>query len=390
MEKIYVKPSKRYGRLWIYKNEIVSDVSELSPGTLVRVYELKTNKIIGTGYINPESTISVRLLSFKEETIDNEFFKLRILQSKRYREEFLGFGETYRVIFSESDFLPGLIVDKYNKCLVIQILTAGMEKFKEIIIKILDEVFCPEIIILKNDSPSRLKEGLPIEKQIIKGELKKLPMITEDNVNFLFDPLHGQKTGFFLDQRENRIFLKKLITSGTGLDLFCYVGAWSIHIAQNGAMVIGVDNSQNAIDLAKENAKINNVTEKCKFVKADVFDYLKWEIKKNKKYDFIVVDPPAFVKSRAEKTDAIEGYINLNTLALKLLKKDGVIATSSCSHHISEYEFYEIIKEAFLKNKKSGKIIYKGTQSKDHPILLSMPETAYLKCFIIKVPYCLT
>jgi len=383
MEQIFVKPLKRQGSLWIYRNEIVSDISKLSPGTTVKVYESKSNRIIGTGYINPGSTISVRLLSFKEEIIDEEFFRIRILQSRQYRENFLGLKESYRLIFSESDFLPGLIVDKYGECLVIQILTAGMETFKETIIKILDEIFSPELIILKNDSQTRLKEGLKLEKHVIKGQLKELPAITEDDVKFSFDPLHGQKTGFFLDQRENRVFLKKLITSGQGLDLFCYVGAWSIHLARKGAMVTGIDSSQSAIDLAKENAKINNLAEKCKFIKADVFDYLKWEIKKNKKYDFIVVDPPAFVKSKAEKRDAVEGYLNLNTLAVKLLKKDGILATSSCSQQISEYEFYEIVKEAFLKNRKTGKLIYKGTQSKDHPILLSMPETAYLKCFII-------
>lgn len=385
MEKIFVKPLKRYGNLWIYKNEIVSDISMFSAGNVVKVYESKTNKFIGTGYVNPKSTIAVRLLSFRDETIDESFLRFKIVKSRQYREEFLGLKETYRVIFSESDFLPGLIVDKYNSCLVIQILTAGMEQFKDLIIKILDEIFCPEIIILKNDSQSRLKEGLTIEKHIIKGELKQFPLIIEEDVKFLFDPLHGQKTGFFLDQRENRIFLKKLITSGQALDLFCYIGTWSIHMAKNGAIVTGIDSSQNAIELARENAKLNNVAEKCKFVKADVFDYLKWEIKKNKKYDFIVVDPPAFVKSKAEKKDAIEGYLNLNSLAIKLLKKDGILATSSCSQHISEYEFSEIVKEAFLRNRKTGKIVYKGVQSKDHPILLTMPETAYLKCLIVKL-----
>jgi len=385
MEKIFIKPLKRYGSLWIYKNEIVSDISNLYSGTLVKVYESKNNKFIGIGYINPKSTISIRLLSFKEITIDEQFFRSRIIQCKQYREEFLGLKENYRLIFSESDFLPGLIVDKYDKCLVIQILTAGMENFKEMIINILDDIFNPEIIIIRNDSQARLKEGLQLEKNIVKGNMKKLPLIIEDDVKFTFDPLNGQKTGFFLDQRENRIFLKNLVTKGEGLDLFCYVGAWSIHMAKKGINITGIDSSQSAIDLAKENAKINNVTDKSQFIKADVFDYLKWEIKKNKKYDVIVVDPPAFVKSKNEKMDALEGYLNLNTLAIKLLKKEGIIATSSCSQHVSDYDFYEIIKEAFLRYKKTGKIIYKGTQSKDHPILLSMPETYYLKCLIIKL-----
>jgi len=385
MEKIFIKPLKKYGSLWIYKNEIVSDISNLYAGILVKVYESKSNKFIGVGYINPKSTISIRLLSFKELTIDEHFFRSRIIHCKQYREEFLGLKENYRLIFSESDFLPGLIVDKYNKCLVIQILTAGMENFKEMIIKILDDIFKPEIIILRNDSHSRLKEGLKLEKTIVKGALNEFHLIIEDDIKFLFNPLHGQKTGFFLDQRENRIFLKNLVTKGEGLDLFCYVGSWSLHMAKKGIKITGIDSSQNAIDLAKENARINNLIDKSQFIKTDVFDYLKWEIKKNKKYDVVVVDPPAFVKSKNEKKDALEGYLNLNTLAIKLLKKEGIIATSSCSQHVSDYDFYEVIKEAFLKNKKTGKLIYKGTQSKDHPILLSMPETFYLKCLIIKL-----
>lgn len=195
-----LNPQKKYGTLWIYKNEILSDISKFSAGTIVKVYESKTNKIIGTGYVNPKSTISVRLLSFKDETVDEIFFKKKNPPvQKKYREEFLGLKENYRLIFSESDFLPGLIVDKYDRCIVIQITTAGMEQFKDLIIKILDEILCPELIILKNDSPSRLKEGLKIEKQVIKGQLDELPVIVEDDVKFIFDPINGQKKqGFSL------------------------------------------------------------------------------------------------------------------------------------------------------------------------------------------------
>lgn len=385
MEKIFVKPFKRHGILWIYKNEIISDIENIVAGSIVKVYEIKTNRLVGTGYINQQSIISIRLLSFQDENIDENFIKKRIRKSLKYREEFLGLKDNYRLIFSESDFLPGLIVDRYNKCLVIQIATAGMEKLKDSIIKILDETCNPEVIILKNDSPARIKEGLKLEKKIIKGTLDELPVIDEDEVKFIFDPIEGQKTGFFLDQRDNRLFLKSLINSGEGLDLFSYVGAWSIHLAKKGANVIGIDISEKAIELSRENAKLNNLSEKCKFIKADVFDFLKWEIKKGKNYDFIIVDPPAFVKSRVERKDAIKGYLSLNTIALRLLKKNGILATSSCSQHISDAEFSDIIKEALITNKKTGILIHKGTQSKDHPILLSMPETAYLKCLILQV-----
>jgi len=385
MEKIFIKPLKRHGSLWIYQNEILSDIAHINAGSLVKVFEDKTNKIIGTGYINPQSVIAVRLFSFGDEQINKNFLRERIQKSYKYREDFLGLKESYRLIFSESDFLPGLIVDKYGKCLVIQILTAGMERLKDLIIEILDELLAPEIIILKNDSQARIKEGLKIEKKVIKGSFDKLLLTVENNSYFYFDPLHGQKTGFFLDQRENRLYLKSLINSGKGLDLFCYVGAWSIHLAKRGANVKGIDSSDKAIEIAQQNAMLNNVQDRCKFIKSDVFDYLRWEAKKGKKYNFIVVDPPAFVKSRQEKKDAIEGYVNLNRMALKLLRKNGILATSSCSQHISEAEFTEIIKESFKASNRTGILLYKGTQSKDHPIILTMPETAYLKCLILRV-----
>lgn len=385
MEKIFVKPLKRHKSLWIYKNEIQSNIENLDVGSLIKVYEIKTNKFIGIGYINPNSVISIRLLSFKDEKIDEVFFRKRIQEALKYREEFLGLKDSYRLIFSESDFLPGLIVDKYDKCLVIQILTAGMDRFKHLILEILDKLLSPEIIILRNDSSARVKEGLKAEKLVIKGTFDQVVKTMEGDASFYFDPLHGQKTGFFLDQRENRLFLKNLINSGEGLDLFCYVGAWSIHLARRGAHIKGIDTSEKAIEIANQNAMLNCVQEKCQFIKADAFDFLKWEAKKSKNYDFVVVDPPAFVKSKGEKRDAIEGYLNLNRIAVKLLKKNGLLTTSSCSQHISEIEFLEIIKEALKASNKTGILIHKGTQSKDHPILLNMPETAYLKCLILKV-----
>lgn len=385
MEKIFVKPLKRKYSLWIYRNEILSNISDIEPGSLGKIFEEKTNKFIGIGYINSNSVISVRLLSLEDEKINREFFIKRIKECLKYREEFLCLKESYRLIFSESDFLPGLIVDKYDKCLVIQILTAGMETLKNIVINVLDELLCPETIILRNDTQARIKEGLKIEKAVIKGKADKLFITKEDDSHFYFDPLHGQKTGFFLDQRENRLTLKSLINSGEGLDLFCYLGAWSIHLAKKGAVVRGIDISERAVEIAKENSKINGVDELAKFIKADVFDFLKWEAKKGKKYDFIVVDPPAFVKSKGEKRDAVDGYLSLNKIALKLLKNNGILATSSCSQLISENEFEDIIKEALKASRRTGIMLYKGTQSKDHPILLTMPETAYLKCLILRV-----
>lgn len=208
MEKIFVKPLKRHGSLWIYQNEILSDITHINAGSLVKVFEEKTNKIIGTGYINPQSVIAVRLLSFGDEQINKNFLRERIQKSHKYREDFLGLKESYRLIFSESDFLPGLIVDKYGKCLVIQILTAGMERLKDLIVEILDKLLVPEVIILRNDAQPRVKEGLKVEKMVIKGCVDNLIMTKEDDLKFYFDPLHGQKTGFFLTSEKIDSILK--------------------------------------------------------------------------------------------------------------------------------------------------------------------------------------
>lgn len=208
MEKIFVKPLKRHGSLWIYQNEILSDITHINAGSLVKVFEEKTNKIIGTGYINPQSVIAVRLLSFGDEQINKNFLRERIQKSHKYRRLFGFKEESYRLIFSESDFLPGLIVDKYGKCLVIQILTAGMERLKDLIVEILDKLLVPEVIILRNDAQPRVKEGLKVEKMVIKGCVDNLIMTKEDDLKFYFDPLHGQKTGFFLTSEKIDSILK--------------------------------------------------------------------------------------------------------------------------------------------------------------------------------------
>lgn len=298
MNMIYGFISPTSGRIQIFDKE-------LNKKTLPEI-----KRIIGVvpqdNNLDPDLSVIENLLVYAR------YFDIKRKEALKRAEELLNFVDLYKWKQTNIRKLSGGMKRK---------LTAGMENFKEMIIKILDTIFSPEIIILRNDSHSRLKEGLKLEKTIVKGDLNEFPLIIEDDIKFLFDPLHGQKTGFFLDQRENRIFLKNLITKGEGLDLFCYVGSWSLHMAKKGIKITGIDSSQNAIDLAKENAKINNLIDKSQFIKADVFDYLKWEIKKDKKYDLIVVDPPAFVKSKNEKKDALEGYLNLNTLAIKLLKK---------------------------------------------------------------------
>jgi 23S rRNA (cytosine1962-C5)-methyltransferase len=386
MEKILLRRTSRIlaGHSWIFSNELASSPKNHEPGSLVEVYDIREN-FIGIGYINPNSLISIRLLTRKQEQINPDFFRKRILDAIAYRKK-IGINEdAFRVIYSESDFLPGLIVDKFSECLVMQFLTFGMEKLKDIIIPLFDEIFKPAVIVLKNDSHSRVLEGLPLSKEIIKGTLDKLPVINEAGISIEVNPLSGQKTGFFLDQRENRIALKEIINGGKGLDLFCYTGAWGLQIANKGAAVTFVDESENAISQARLNAKQNNIEQNCNFIKADAFDFLRNEINANNSYDFIILDPPAFVKNRLKIKEALKGYKEINTLAMKLLKDGGILATSSCSYHISKEIFIEILRYASKDAGKQFKLLEFRSQAKDHPILLSVPETEYLKCAFLSL-----
>lgn len=385
MDRVILKRTSRLlkGHLWIFSNELSVSPKRFEPGSIVKVYDSRES-FLGIGYINPNSLISIRLLTKKEEPIDADFFRKKIIDAIDYRKKFLGFKDSFRVIYSEGDFLPGLIVDKYSDCLVIQILTLGIEKFQDILINILDDVFSPATIVLRNDSPVRILEGLPLFKKIIKGSLETFPVIQEIDVSFEVDPLKGQKTGFFLDQRENRIALRNYIKGGIGLDLFCYTGAWGIHLAKSGAFVKCVDESESALSMAERNIKINNLVGSCELIKEDVFGFLKKEREKENLYDFIVLDPPAFVKSKTRIKEALRGYKEINTLAMGLVKKGGIIATSSCSYHIDKEMFLEMLVDAARDSKRNARIIEYRTQGKDHPILLPVRETEYLKCIFLE------
>lgn len=386
MDKVLLKRTSRLskGHLWIFSNELSVSPKRFEPGSIVKVYDNK-GSFLGIGYINPNSLIAVRLLTKKEEPINADFFRKMIINAIDYRKRFLTFKDAFRVVYSEGDFLPGLIVDKYSDCLVLQILTLGMERFKDILIDILDEIFSPSNIVLRNDSPSRMLEGLPLFKKIIKGSLETLPVIKEMDIAFEVDPIKGQKTGFFLDQRENRIAFRNYINGGFGLDLFCYTGAWAIHLAKNGAFVKCVDDSETSLLMAERNFRLNSLDGSYELIKADVFEYLKKEVERGNLYDFIVLDPPAFVKSKARIKEALKGYKEINTMAMRLIKRGGIIATSSCSYHIDREMFIGMLINAGRDAKRELRIIEYRTQGKDHPILLPVRETEYLKCVFLEV-----
>jgi 23S rRNA (cytosine1962-C5)-methyltransferase len=386
MEKIILRRTSRVlkGHLWIFSNELLVSPKRFSPGSIVKVYDSK-DSFLGIGYINPNSLICIRLLTRKDESIDSDFFYRRIVAAIRYREKYLPSIEAIRVIFSESDFLPGLIVDRYADCLVVQILTLGMEQFKDKILEILDNIFSPSTIVLRNDSPIRMLEGLPLYKKIVKGYSEPLPVIKEFDLFFEIDPLKGQKTGFFLDQRDNRIALRNYIKGGTGLDLFCYSGSWALHLAKEGSFVKCVDDSELALSMAERNFKLNKLISSCELIKQDVFDFLRQELESKKLYDFIVLDPPAFVKSKGRVKEALRGYREINSLVMRLIRNGGIMATSSCSYHIDRAMFIEMLIDAAKDAGRTVKVLEYRTQGKDHPILLSVPETEYLKCFFLEV-----
>lgn len=386
MEKIILRRISRIlsGHLWIFSNELLSSPKNYQPGSIVQVYDNK-NIFLGIGYINPHSLIAIRLLTRKKENINHDFFRRYITNAINYRKRFLPDTNSFRVVYSEGDFLPGLIVDKYGDCVVIQFLTLGMEMMKDIVINVLDEILSPSVIVLRNDSQSRILEGLPLEKKVIKGSLYSNPLISEGDIIIEVDPILGQKTGFFLDQRENRLALKNYIKGGKGLDLFCYSGAWGLQLAKNGAFVTCVDESETAILSAKRNFLLNKLEHRCNFIKDDVFSFLKKEVESGALYDFVVLDPPAFVKSRAKIKEALRGYREINTMAMKIIKKGGILATSSCSYHVEKAIFLDILRDSARDAKRTPRILDYRAQGKDHPILLSMPETEYLKCAFLEL-----
>src|SRR5271169_6132984 len=279
MEKIFLKRTSRIlsGHLWIFSNELSSSPRSHEPGSLVEVYD-NQEAFLGIGYINPNSLIAVRLLTRQREEINADFFRTRIADALHYRKRVLPESVSCRLVYSEGDFLPGLIVDRYAGCLVVQILTAGMDRHRDLLLGLLDEMLSPDMIVMKNDNHNRTLEGLALEKVMVKGPPGAFVSIIEETIHSEVEPLSGQKTGFFLDQRENRIAFSRLVRGGRGLDLFCYSGAWGLHLAKKGAHVTFVDSSETAIKQTKRNAELNGLTDECAFMKADVFNFLKREV----------------------------------------------------------------------------------------------------------------
>ncbi len=382
MQKVHLKRTKRLlaGHLWVFSNELYENPKKYVPGSIVGVFDMK-GVFMGTGYINPNSLISIRILSKEKVTVDRAFIKDRIRSALEVRKRLFETQDALRLIYSEGDYLPGLIADRYGGCVVLQFLTLGMETLKDTVVGLIDEMLNPEVIIIRNDGRSRILEGLTLYKETVKGTLHSPPVINENGVLFEVDPYEGQKTGFFLDQKENRGAFRELVKKGRGLDLFCHTGAWSLQLASSGADVIGVDESARAIKQAERNAELNGLQSKVRFVWDEVFSFLRKELEAGeRRYDFIVLDPPAFVKSASKIKEAVRAYRELNEICMRLIKPGGFLATSSCSYHLGREMFLDMLRESGKGAKRSLRLLALRSQDKDHPVLLSMPETEYLKC----------
>jgi 23S rRNA (cytosine1962-C5)-methyltransferase len=366
----------------VFSNELDRSPVEFTPGEIVDVLD-NSGRFLGRGYINQHSLIAVRLLTRTQEEINVDFFRIRIASARSLRTR-LGFGDSYRAVFSEGDYLPGLIVDKFADTLVVQSSTAGIDRMLIEILTALREEYAPEVIILRNDTASRELEGLARETRVAHGAISGPVSFEESGIKYRVDVLEGQKTGFFFDQRENRLALKEQVKGGRVLDCFCYVGAWALSAARFGATeVIGLDSSEAAIAFATENASLNGLS--VTFKKADVFDELRVLEKQRERFGCIVLDPPAFVKSRAKIREGLKGYKEINLRAMKLLEPGGALITCSCSHHVDQELFREMLIDAAYSAGRQARLLEMRSQARDHPALLAARETQYLKCAILVV-----
>jgi len=367
---------------WVFANEVSKIEGKAPQGSIAKVLSYD-GKFIGQGYINHASKIIVRLLSYDEREIDEDFFRNRIINAKKMREN-LGYFDNYRAVFGESDLLPGLIVDKYGDCLSVQFLTLGMDVRKEMITNLLVEIFRPKCIFERSDVSVRTKEGLPLKKGILYGELDKNLTIEENGIKLIIDVENGQKTGYFLDQKENRRALRRYVKGKTVLDCFCNQGGFGLNAAYAGAKsVTAVDVSPLALSCMRENARLNGFNN-IETAEADVFEYLRQIKREGKTYDVIVLDPPAFAKTADAVAAGYKGYLDLNRLALKILSDSGILVTCSCSQHMTPTLFSKMLTEASYGAHTPIRILECRSQSPDHAPLIGADEGSYLKAYFVQ------
>ncbi len=385
--KLNKKISKRIesGHPWIYANEVAEIKGEYQPADIVDVIT-HNNTFVGKGYINPQSLILVRLLTRKKsEVINDDFFYQKIKIAWQYRQQ-IGYTENCRLVFGEADGLPQLIIDKFNDYFVLQTLTLGIDKWKPAIVAALHKLFTVKGIYERNDVPVRELEGMPQQKGFLGEAFDTNIIINENGLQFAVDIENGQKTGYFLDQQDNRRAIQHIVKGADVLGVFTYTGTFEIHAAAYGAKsVLGLDVSANAIAMCNKNAELNHVQNIAKFECVNAFDVLKTWAKDGRQYDVVMLDPPSFAKSRNAIDQAIKGYKEINLRGMQLVKPGGYLVTSSCTNLIEPELFLHIISMAAKDAKRTIKQITFNAQSADHPIVWGWENTHYLKFLIVQV-----
>ena len=372
----------RGGHPWIYASEIETTEGECAPGDVIDVHSCK-GTFLGRALYNPRSQITLRMLTTLDEPVDEEFFFRRLQTAWEYRKRLCD-PMSCRLVFSESDFLPGLVVDKFGDVLVMQTLSLGMDMRKQMLSRLLNELVAPRGIYERNDVPVRRHEGLEMETGTLLGEVPQRVEMLENGIRFLVDVKRGQKTGFFLDQKNNRAAIAPLCPGARVLDCFCHNGSFSLHAARYGAAsVLGVDISGDALDVARENARLNGL--QADFEEHNCFDHLRQLTQQGEKFDLVILDPPAFTKSRQAVQAALRGYKEINLRGLHLVRPGGFLVSCSCSQHVSAQAFADMFNQAARDAKKRVRLVEYRTQAIDHPILPAAPETQYLKCMILQV-----
>ncbi len=376
------------GHLWIFSNEIDITKSPLKNFAVGEIVTVTTaiGKALGLAYINTKNAIAARLLSRDITTqLDVEFFSEKIRAALKLREQLFP-QPFYRLIYSEADRIPGLIVDRYDDVLVAQFNTAGIEALREPILQALTTILNPKTIILKNDNSSRKAEELEKIVEVVHGQAPEFLRVVENDTEFYVPALTGQKTGWFYDHRDNRQRLNQLAKGKRVLDVFSYMGGWGIQALKHDAKaVVSIDSSATAIAQQIENAKQNGVADRLTTITADAFEYLTELKSQNEKFDVIVLDPPALIKRRKDLHAGMQAYFHLNKTALELLAPGGLLVSASCSHHLQPQELAQIIQQVSEKARRPARLIAEGHQGMDHPVHMSIPETQYLKAFFVVV-----
>lgn len=378
----------KQGHLWIYSNEVDNNISPLKsfePGQQV-IVEASNGKELGLAYVNPNTLICARILSRSSKlTLNLKFLKKRIQAAQDLRE--LHFEEPfYRLVFGESDGLPGLVIDRFGDVFSVQITTAGMEAVKADILQVLENLYQPQAIVLKNDNANRKLEGLELYEEVVAGELPEQILISENNTQFAIPVENGQKTGWFYDHRMARQRMQSLVKGKRVLDVFSYLGGWGLAAATAGADEVAcVDASELALDGVDYNAELNGVSDKVMTIQGNAFDVLNALKTDGQKFDVVIVDPPAFIKRKKDFKNGFEAYRRINELAMRVLNKDGILISASCSHHLSRDNLLQAVQTAARHIDRNVQLFEQGHQGPDHPVHPAIAETEYIKTLFFKV-----